>query len=119
MYILGILLSILYMLAKYTYDGDQLISSNDAKKSIDQGHIQHVIDVRTPAEYNIGHYPGSIHIPVHMISKKSLKVSGVKKNDSVIVYCNTGQRARFAAEKMMRLGYTNVQYIAGSYRGLQ
>lgn len=116
-YLLGLLLSILYILAKYTYDGEQLITSIDAKK--DMRHIQHVIDVRTPTEYHLGHYTGSKHIPVHLISKKTLKAKGVLKNDRVIVYCNTGQRARFAAEKMKRLGYTKVQYIAGSYKGLQ
>lgn len=100
---------------KYTYNGEQLISSHDAKKQIAQGHIQHIIDVRTPAEYQLGHYKGSIHIPVHMISKKTLKFG---KNDSILVYCNTGQRARFAAEKMKRLGYTRVQYIAGTYTSL-
>lgn len=118
-YLLGMLLGILYLLVRYTYDGDQLVVSVDAKKSIAHGHIQHVIDVRTPAEYHIGHYPRSKHIPVHLISKKALKAFGVEKNDHVIVYCNTGQRARFAAEKMKRLGYTKVQYIAGSYKGLQ
>jgi len=119
MYILGILLSILYVLAKYTYDGEQLISSQDAKNGIDQGRIQHVIDVRTPAEYQLGHFKGSKHIPVHLMSKKALETNGIKKNDTILVYCNTGQRARFAAEKMRRLGYNNVQYIAGSYTSLQ
>ena len=117
MYVLGIFLSILYVLIKYTYNGDQLVSAHDAKKGIDQGHIQHVIDVRTPTEYHIGHYKGTKHIPVHLISKKTLKA--IMKNDSIVVYCNTGQRARFAAEKMKRLGYTRVQYIAGSYTSLQ
>lgn len=117
--ILFILVQILYVLTKYTYNGDQLISSHDAKKRIAKGDIQHVVDVRTPAEYQLGHFEGSKHIPVHLLSKSELKKSGIKKSDSVLVYCNTGQRARFAAEKMKRLGYKNVQYIPGTYTSLQ
>tara|TARA_Y100000389_G_scaffold204361_1_gene256468 strand:+ start:11170 stop:11547 length:378 start_codon:yes stop_codon:yes gene_type:complete len=116
---LFILLQILYILAKYTYNGEQLISSQEAKKRIIAGNIQHVVDVRTPAEYQNGHFEGSKHIPVHLISKSKLKNSGINKSDSVLVYCNTGQRARFAAEKMMRLGYKNVKYIPGTYTSLQ
>lgn len=118
-WILFIVVQVLYVMAKYTYNGDQLISSHDAKKSIAKGDIRHVIDVRTPAEYELGHFEGSKHIPVHLMSKSELKKAGISKSDSILVYCNTGQRARFAAEKMRRLGYTNVQYIAGSYRSLQ
>jgi len=118
-WILFIFLQILYVMAKYTYNGDQLITSRDAKKSITKGDIQHVVDVRTPAEYQLGHFEGSKHIPVHLMSKSELKKAGIGKSDSILVYCNTGQRARFAAEKMKRLGYTKVQYIAGSYTSLQ
>ena len=118
-WILFIIVQILYVMAKYTYNGEQLISSQDAKKGITKGDIQHVIDVRKPAEYQLGHFEGSKHIPVHLMSKSELKKAGIKHSDSIVVYCNTGQRARFAAEKMRRLGYNNVQYIAGSYTSLQ
>jgi phage shock protein E len=114
--VLFILFQFVYILAKYTYNGEQLISSQEA---ITKGDIQHVIDVRTHAEYQLGHLEGSIHLPVHLISKSGLKKSGIRKSDSVLVYCNTGQRARFAAEKMKRLKYTNVLYIAGTYNSLQ
>lgn len=118
-WVLFIAVQILYVMAKYTYNGDQLISSQDAKNHIKKGDIQHVIDVRTPTEHHLGHFEGSKHIPVHLLSKSELKNSGISKSDSILVYCNTGQRARFAAEKMKRLGYTRVQYIAGSYTSLQ
>ena len=118
-WILFIFLQILYVMAKYTYNGEQLITSQDAKKGITKGDIQHVVDVRTPAEYQLGHFEGSKHIPVHLMSKSELKKAGIGKSDSILVYCNTGQRARFAAEKMKRLGYTKVQYIAGTYTSLQ
>ena len=36
----------------------------------------------------------------------------------ILVYCNTGQRARFAAEKLASLGFQDVVYIDGSYRTL-
>jgi len=36
----------------------------------------------------------------------------------LLVYCNTGQRARFAAEKLEDLGFKDVYYIAGHYSSL-
>jgi rhodanese-related sulfurtransferase len=114
-WILFIFIQILYMLAVYTYGGEQLITSEDAKKRIARG--MRVIDVRTHAEYRAGHYPNSTHIPVNTLTQKTL--AGIRKNEPILVYCNTGQRARYAAEKMKRLGYTDVRYIAGSYTTLQ
>ena len=99
----------------YTFLGKNLVSSKQAKFMIRSGKIKKVVDVRTIAEYRSGHYRGAVHIPVNKINKKTtteLPKSGL------LVYCNTGQRARFAAEKLEELGFKNVYYIAGHYSTL-
>jgi phage shock protein E len=99
----------------YTYMGQNLISTSEAKRLIDEGKIKKVIDVRTMTEYRAGHYPRALHIPVDKINEKTTTELPKK---GLLVYCNTGQRARFAAEKLEELGFEDVYYIAGSYTGL-
>jgi phage shock protein E len=99
----------------YTYMGQNLISASEAKRLIKKGKIKKVIDVRTITEYRLGHYPKALHIPVNKINKKTTTELPKK---GLLVYCNTGQRARFAAEKLEELGFEDVYYIAGPYTGL-
>ena len=99
----------------YTFLGKNLVTSKEANKLIRTGKIKKVIDVRTIAEYRAGHYKGAIHIPVNKINKKT--TVGLPKK-GLLVYCNTGQRARFAAEKLEKLGFEDVYYIAGHYSTL-
>jgi len=101
--------------AAYTYFGKNLVTSKEANKLIRTGKIKKVIDVRTIAEYRAGHYKGAVHIPVNKINKKTTTELPKK---GLLVYCNTGQRARFAAEKLERLGFEDVYYIAGHYSSL-
>ena len=99
----------------YTYFGENLVSSKEAKKMIRSGKIKKVVDVRTIAEYRAGHYRGALHIPVNKMNKKTTAELPKK---GLLVYCNTGQRARFAAEKLEELGFEDVYYIAGHYSSL-
>ena len=99
----------------YTYSGSNLISAKVAKLLINSGNVQ-IVDVRSRAEYITGHYPTAIHLPITIINKETL--STLDENKITIVYCNTGQRARRAAELMTRHGFQNVYYIASSYKQL-
>lgn len=108
----------IYSFAKhYTNTGNNLISSDKAKEMLKNKNIDLVIDIRTKLEYNLGHYPNAIHIPVTSISKDSTK--DINKNQNILVYCNTGQRARKASEMLNKLGFNNVYYIAGTYRSIK
>jgi len=99
----------------YTLLGQNLISASEARRLIKEGKIKKVIDVRTITEWRAGHYPKALHIPVDKINEKTTTELPKK---GLLVYCNTGQRARLAAEKLEELGFQNVYYIAGTYRGL-
>ena len=107
-----LLLGGLGALTVYTMTGSKIITSKKAKRLIKSGKIKRVIDVRTDMEWRLGHYPGAVHIPVNKIGKRS--TSKLPKK-GLLVYCNTGQRARFAAEKLIELGFKEVYYIAGHY----
>lgn len=106
----------LVFLTLYTYTGEALISSEEAKKHIASGKIKKVVDVRTTMEWNAGHYPRAVHIPIGSIDEKTTR--GLPKR-GILVYCNTGQRARYAATQLSKLGFKDVYYIAGHYSSIQ
>ena len=103
-------------LAYYTYSGSRLISASHAKDLIKSGDIGAIVDVRTEAEYKAGHYKGAVHIPVSTISS-SKKINKLPKDKPILVYCNTGQRARYGAEVLAKRGFKTF-YISGMYTSL-
>jgi phage shock protein E len=100
----------------YSLTGEGLVTSAEAREMIRKREIDHVLDVRTETEYRMGHYKKAKHIPVTDMTNEKLK--NISKNSRILIYCNTGQRARRAAEKLREKGYKKVYYIEGTYKGL-
>jgi len=115
MYIWLILVGVLLLAVFYAISSPYRISATEAKRRIKGGEFDVILDVRTNIERKtLGFYPGSKHIPGAELDKRiSSEISD--KNTRILVYCNTGQRARAAVDKMVGLGYKNVVYIAGSH----
>jgi rhodanese-related sulfurtransferase len=114
-WVVAALTLVLILMYFYTMFGTGLVSARHANELLAQGKIRVVIDVRTPGEFNMGHYPGAINVPVNRIQDASMLHLA---RDGVLVYCNTGQRARYAAQKLRALGFHTVYYIAGTYHSL-
>lgn len=106
-----ILAVVLYIFYERTYSHPLRLSIDKARQMIRSGEIKKVVDVRTTAEWNAGHYPSAIHIPVSKLAETTL----ISQSDHILLYCNTGTRARNAAEKLQAMGYKNVHYIAETY----
>ena len=115
--------SVVAGLSYYTYSGEQYITANKAKKLLKDHKIKAVIDVRTKVEYDIGHYKNAIHFPVAKMTPKSIPIimskNKIHKDDTILVYCNTGQRARNAADKLNKAGFKKVFYIPGTFKSLE
>lgn len=107
-----------YALTSYTYSGKQLVDIETAKHKLHDNKYDVVLDVRTKLEYDMGHYPNALHIPSTSITKHNTDASIPNKNATILVYCNTGQRARYASELLEKMGYNNVHYISGTYSEL-
>ena len=124
MYITIILVLIIVLIYVYktwenfVFGSKYLILTKKAKQLIKKKYFNHIIDVRTNFEYNLGNYKNAINIPISEIAKKinSLKIN---KNDKILVYCNTGNRARQATEILINKGYKNINYISGTYLTLK
>lgn len=89
------------------------ITSDEAKKMIEtQTQKVIVVDVRTLEEYNEGHIPNAISVPLETIENKA-EAKLKNKDDLILVYCRSGRRSREAALKLIEKGYTNVIDFGG------
>jgi rhodanese-related sulfurtransferase len=71
-----------------------------------------VVDVRTESEYKEGHIEGAILIPNETII--DTPPEELPDFDSeILVYCRSGNRSQQAAEKLVKMGYTNVSDFGG------
>ena len=64
-----------------------------------------VVDVRDREEFDEGHIPGAINIPVSGFASQS---DALDKKKKIIVYCNSGGRSYNAYRKLMKLGYKDI-----------
>jgi phage shock protein E len=116
-YLIGVFLILAYIDYEESQKNPQKITVKEAKNKIKDG--AKVLDVRSPAEYFIGHYENSINLPSAEFTEENLKAKYLKKNDTIVVYCNSGTRARKAAKKLKDMGYKNVFYIIETYLSLK
>ena len=87
-----------------------------------------VIDVRTDFEFKAGpvvrkndkgvYENIAINISGNEITEENLIKKKINKDDIIITFCNSGTRARQAADKITSFGYNNVFYIVETYLSL-
>lgn len=82
------------------------------------------LDVRTAEEFRAGHPPGATNIPYMFrvgsgMTKNAQfleEVSSVyKKDDEIIIGCQSGRRSLMAAADLLSAGFTGVTDMAGGY----
>lgn len=91
--------------------GYKHISAEEARKMMDELTGEIVLDVRTAEEYEESHIPGAVLIPNETIG--DTQPEGLELDDTVLVYCRSGNRSRQAAEKLAAIGYRNVYEFGG------
>lgn len=70
-----------------------------------------LIDVRSFDEFKSGHIENAINIPVDGITVDTMR--NIENDSYIVLYCQSGNRSKQAAEKLIELGYINV-YDYGS-----
>ena len=73
-----------------------------------------LVDVRTAEEYEEGHIPGAILLPIEEIRKGKLDALP-DPDQTLLIYCRTGRRAEDAAAILVKEGYSNVYAIGGIF----
>jgi hydroxyacylglutathione hydrolase len=72
-----------------------------------------VLDVRNDNEWNEGHIPSAIHIPLGHLADR---ISEVPDDKRVVVQCQGGGRSSIGASLLQKMGRKNVANLAGGYK---
>ena len=93
------------------------IDVNSAQEYVAQHENAVIMDVRTPAEYDMSHITGAMNINVQNDDFASL-VAGLDKDKTYLVHCTknpaNGRSAR-ALESLQELGFSNLYSLKGGY----
>ena len=90
----------------------QQITQEKAKEMMEAQDVI-VLDVREQDEFDSGHIPGAVLLPVGTITKATA-ASVIPETDSVVlVYCRSGNRSKTASSALAELGYTNIYEFGG------
>jgi len=73
-----------------------------------------LLDVRQPEEYEAGHIPGALLIPLSELEVRQGELDWDKK---IITYCRSGRRSMAAAIALCGLGFEGVQHLGGGILG--
>ena len=90
----------------------QQITQEEAKDMMDAGDVI-VLDVREQSEFDAGHIPGAVLLPVGTITKDTAAAAIPELDAVVLVYCRSGNRSKTASKSLADLGYTNIYEFGG------
>lgn len=69
-----------------------------------------MVDVRENDEWQAGHIPGSVHIP---LSHLTARVAELDPGTTVVAICHSGVRSLYAAEILRRAGFRDARSLSG------
>lgn len=69
-----------------------------------------LVDVREPAEWDEGHVPGAVHLPLPALPSRTAELD---RSRPVITLCQSGRRSRDAADLLLGAGFADVRSMAG------
>ncbi len=96
----------------HTENAYRQISMAEAVTMMEAEENYIILDVRRPDEYADKHIPNSINVPNETIGSEAIPELA-DKEQLILVYCRSGNRSKQAAEKLVKLGYTNIVEFGG------
>ena len=90
----------------------QQITQEAAKEMMDTQEVV-ILDVREQHEYDSGHIPGAVLLPVGTITEDTAAAVIDNLDTVVLVYCRSGNRSKTASQVLADLGYTNIYEFGG------
>ena len=90
----------------------QQITQEEAKNMMDTQEAI-VLDVREQDEFDAGHIPGAVLLPVGTITKDTAAAVIPELDSVVLVYCRSGNRSKKASQALVELGYTGIYEFGG------
>lgn len=84
------------------------VKPKEAYNLIIRGSI--LIDVRDLSEWDAGHAPTAIHIPLAMLEQN---IARIPKDNKVLVCCRSGNRSSQATKVLNNLGFQVANVVGG------
>ena len=93
-------------------DEIKALAPGEVKKLLDKDKKGEflLLDVRQPEEYEAGHIPGAMLIPLGELEARREELERGKK---IITYCRSGHRSMAAAIALCGLGFKDVHHLEG------
>ena len=85
------------------------MAGNSVKEQLAAG--ARIVDVRTPAEFRDGAYPGAVNIPLAELPARMAELE--PKDRPVVLYCASGARSGRAAHLLSQAGFADVVNAGG------
>ena len=78
-------------------------------REIERSTVQ-IVDVREPEEWNTGHIPGSVHLPMGEVASR---LDELDPERPVVTVCRIGVRSLLSADELLLAGFSDVKSLAG------
>lgn len=104
--IIAAVLTALFVLKRASF-----LSADKARRFLREGAL--VVDVRNPGEFDSGHLPEAINVPLGNLSAEAPH-RFPDKSRVLLLHCLSGTRSGIAKGQLRRLGYSSV-FNLGSY----
>ncbi|MHA6793843.1 rhodanese-like domain-containing protein [Pseudonocardia bannensis] len=88
------------------------------RKRLDDANPPRLVDVRTPAEFEAAHIPGSVNVPLDALRARRAELIRHLNGDDVLV-CRSGQRAGQAERALAEAGLPGVRVLTGGLTAWQ
>jgi glyoxylase-like metal-dependent hydrolase (beta-lactamase superfamily II)/rhodanese-related sulfurtransferase len=86
------------------------IPVDELRARLDDGGAPCVLDVRRPAEWNAGHIPGALHVPLHRLRERA---ASLDRRLPTAVICAGGYRSSMGTGILEQLGFARPINVVG------
>ena len=100
------------------------VSVEEAVSLLDQGYVY--LDVRTEPEFEEGHVPGALNVPLEHAAGSGrtpngefmdVMCSAFTKEQKLLVGCRSGKRSLTAARMLTEAGFSNLRELRTGWEG--
>jgi len=93
------------------------VTADAAEALLQQGGVV-VLDVREPAEFDMGHLPGGVNVPRGLLEfMVGNHPALANPQANILLYCKNGGRSTLAAHTLKQMGFDRVHMLVGGFDG--
>ncbi len=86
------------------------VSAAEAKQLVESSRPPFILDVRQPAEFQSGHIPNAVLVPLNELPAE---MSKLPKNVDILTVCRSGARSAAAARQLSEAGFRVINLRGG------